>query len=89
MEETKLIEALRELEKLAIKRADGHLTIFRFTTGWKIMLHTPDLTTESACFDWLMSGRDQVADLPNFKSLQDAIDYAVVVYNPKLTKDGY
>lgn len=34
-------------EALAKERADGHLTIMRFTTGWKAVLGTPDLTDPS------------------------------------------
>ena len=32
-------------EKIAKERFDGHLTIFRFTTHWKVMFRTPDTYT--------------------------------------------
>lgn len=37
-EAEKLINALNELEKMADKKKqyDGHVTIMRFTTGWKV-----------------------------------------------------
>jgi len=30
-------------EEIARERAGGHLTLLRFTTGWKVALGTPDL----------------------------------------------
>ena len=44
---------------------DGHLTIMRFTTGWKCMIGTPNLDDGS--------GRATVADLPNHVSLVEAL----------------
>lgn len=36
-----LIQRLRELERLAIRHQDGHLTLMRFTTHWKAFIGTP------------------------------------------------
>jgi len=37
--ETLIIQA----ENIAKEKADGHLSILKFTTGWKIFLGTPNL----------------------------------------------
>jgi hypothetical protein len=51
-------------ERYAVDRADGHLTLIRFTTGWKCMLGTPDLDGE---------GRKEVSALPAFDSAREAL----------------
>jgi hypothetical protein len=55
-------EALRTLEEWAQRRHDGHLTLMRFTTGWKVMLGTPDMTPE---------GREEVQRLRPYATLDD------------------
>ena len=45
--------------------ADGHLTILKFTTGWKCMVGTPDLDSGE--------GRKQIAMLEAYESMDDAI----------------
>ena len=45
--------------------ADGHLTILKFTTGWKCMVGTPDLDSGE--------GRKQIAMLEAYESMNDAI----------------
>ncbi len=42
-DEEQLKAMIEEAEKLASTRTDGHLSIFRFTTGWKVALGTPIL----------------------------------------------
>jgi hypothetical protein len=38
------LELLRSLvESIAALKSDGHLTLLRFTNGWKVGLGTPDL----------------------------------------------
>jgi hypothetical protein len=44
---------------------DGHLTILKFTTGWKCMIGTPDLDSGG--------GRNQIAAIKSYKSMDDAI----------------
>jgi len=51
-------------ENRAIEESDGHLTIMRFTTGWKAMFGTPDLDG---------NGRAEVAALPMRESLEEAL----------------
>lgn len=52
-------------EKMANKEADGHLTIMKFTTEWKVKLGTPDLDTGD--------GRKEISDIPGFPTIQDAL----------------
>jgi len=61
-------EALEQFITAADRREDGHLTIFKWTTGWKAMLGTPDLDTGH--------GRNEVWILPMFKSLDEAVKWA-------------
>lgn len=63
--EKRLLKMLRLAEDTAIQATDGHLTIMRFTTGWKIMLATPVMTID---------GHDEVKKLPIFKSLEAALE---------------
>ena len=51
-------------ERIAVARADGHLTIMRFTTGWKCMLGTPSLDGD---------GRSEVSALPSLSSAREAL----------------
>jgi len=51
-------------EQIAVDRSDGHLTLMRFTTGWKWVLGTPNLDGE---------GRSEVSALPTFGSAREAL----------------
>lgn len=53
------------VESAAARRTDGHLTLMRFTTGWKVMLGTPDLDSGH--------GRDQVLVLSSHSTLAEAL----------------
>jgi hypothetical protein len=55
------------LEAVAKCFSDGHYTIFKFTTGYKIMLETPDLDSGA--------GREQVRGLSSFETLREALIY--------------
>ena len=57
-------EPVKELLAHLDDRGD-HLTILRFTTGWKVAWGTPDLDTGQ--------GRDQVGSLPSFPTLEGAL----------------
>jgi len=61
----KFLQFLDQAEDLAIEKADGHLTIMRFTSCWKVMLGTPNLD----CGD----GREEVRNLKSFYCLHDAL----------------
>lgn len=50
---------------------DGHLTIMRFSTGWKVCFGTPDLDTGN--------GREQLLMLPKFDTLEAALQHLLGV----------
>ncbi len=52
-------------ERRAVAEADGHLTLLRFTTGWKCLVGTPDLDSGA--------GRHEVWALPAHPTVQDAL----------------
>lgn len=52
-------------EMLAAEASDGHLTLMRFTTGWKAFLKTPDLDTGD--------GREEVAITQMHATLNEAL----------------
>jgi hypothetical protein len=43
---------------------DGHLTIFKFTTGWKVVYGTPEISADC---------RDFLRQLPGHDTLDDAL----------------
>lgn len=63
-------EGLTVLEALASRMSDGHLTLMRFTTGWKVLLGTPTLTADPKSYQ-------RVLDLPQFETLEDAINHRI------------
>jgi hypothetical protein len=52
-------------ENLASQKADGHLTVMRFTTGWKVALGTPNLDDGT--------GREELVRLPLHTTLREAL----------------
>lgn len=54
-----------ELEKIAKEEADGHITILKFTTGWKAAFGTPN-------FD-IGEERDKVAKLTSHPTYESAV----------------
>jgi hypothetical protein len=52
-------------EILAAEKTDGHLTLMRFTTGWKGFLGTPDLDTGD--------GRGEVTGHPIHDTLRECL----------------
>ena len=64
------LRTLINLAGMKARATDGHLTIFRFTHKWKVMLGTPDLDTEK--------GRDQVDALRGHESLPEALSYLII-----------
>lgn len=63
----KLAELMTAVTTLVKKKADGHLTILKFTSGWKVAFSTPDLDVGA--------GREEVAMLPAFKTLEEALQH--------------
>jgi len=67
-EDEELLDLLRRCEERAREGADGHLTIYRFTSGWKITLGTPQLYPKD---------HDEVANLRSSPTLAGALaDFA-------------
>lgn len=62
LSDAELLGVLNYLELVAQKHADGHLTLMRFSTGWKISFGTPDMSRE-----W----RDWIWELRSFPTLRD------------------
>lgn len=65
----KLQFLLNQVITYAQIKHDGHLTIMRFTTGWKAAYGTPNLDTGD--------GREQVNQLPMFKSLEEVLEHLI------------
>ena len=60
------LETLVGLCEIAASRdTDGHLTILRYTTGWKVMLGTPDLRSGE--------GSAEIDELESFGTLKEAL----------------
>lgn len=55
---------LEILHHFATNNSDGHMTIMAFTTGWKVLLDTPELSHAE---------RERLNGLPAFQSLEDAL----------------
>ena len=53
------------VEDIARKKHDGHLTIMKFTTGWKAFFGTPDLDSGK--------GRLWIFTLKSFETIEDAL----------------
>lgn len=70
---SELSESTKELfdlaEEIAVAKHDGHITIMRFTTGWKVMFYTPDMTQD---------GRNEVLHIAGAEDLGTAIRNAIV-----------
>ncbi len=59
---------LAQATLLAKAKTGGHLTIMRFTTGWKVMLGTPNLDT----------GKDEMGQLICYSSMESALQALLV-----------
>ena len=57
-------------EEIVRRRAGGHLTLLRFSSGWKVAVGTPDLDS------W--AGRHEVAALPTYPTLEAALEALVI-----------
>lgn len=65
MSEIELQSLVNDLENLANEMTDGHITILKFTTGWKAALGTPNLD--------IGDGRDKISNLKNHSSFKEAV----------------
>lgn len=57
-------ELIKILEDIANKNCDGHFVIYKFTTEWKVMACTPEVTVEE---------RDCIRETPGFSTLEEAL----------------
>lgn len=70
MKKADLNTLIKILEKMAKKEADGHITIMKFTTGWKAAFATPDLDAGR--------GRKQINKLKKYDTLEEAIENLLI-----------
>ena len=64
--EDKTLEELIEIiENISLRKADGHLTLMRFGSGWKIFFGTPIIDGGE--------GRDQLNAQIKYKSVRDGL----------------
>ena len=56
--------------EIARRRAGGHLTLLRFSSGWKVAVGTPDLDSGA--------GRHEMAALPTYPTLEAALEALVI-----------
>ena len=70
-----VLQLMRRVETLAEKKADGHLTIMRFTTCWKVFLQTPNLVVgSSVAADGKIEGSyNQLSNIPGYATLEAAL----------------
>jgi hypothetical protein len=57
---------LKELERVAVERYDGHFAIMRFTTNWRVCFTTPE-------------GWDEIQNMAVGKTLAEAISAALKI----------
>ena len=60
---------LRLFEKKATSDSDGHFTIMRFSTGWRVMFGTPELTK---------SGREDIVLIGETSNMEEGIIKALI-----------
>jgi len=66
-----LLFLLETLERIADQDFGGHLTIMKFTGGWKAMFGTPSFS---------ILGRTEVEPLPRCNTLQDCLDVLLNIH---------
>lgn len=71
IDDESIVEALKQIISAADETNDGHVTIMKFTTGWKILFDSPPLFRADESVYWGVSG------LPGFMSFEDAAEYAL------------
>lgn len=58
------------VEEMAKNEADGHVSMLKFTTGWKVFFGTPNLD--------IGEEREHVANLQSFESLERALQNLII-----------
>jgi hypothetical protein len=72
MEDLTIEQALKLAEECCVKETDGHFTLMRFTTGWKAMMGTPDLSMGNG-FNIKEGGWGEVLNIATESTIQDAV----------------
>lgn len=77
-------QLLEMAEDVACTKSDGHLTLMRFTTGWKAMFGTPELIIGGAPGDDEGCEYDRIFNMPMEETMGDAIISAIYdIEHPK------
>jgi len=58
---------IEKAELLAKEKTDGHLSILKFTTGYKVFLGTPNLD--------IGENREKISKMKSFTTLEDALKH--------------
>lgn len=61
---------VKEVEEMAKNEADGHVSMLKFTTGWKVFFGTPNLDVGEE--------REKIGKLQSFESLEEALQDLIV-----------
>lgn len=69
-QEDALTLLMARAEQISVEKYDGHLTIMRFTTNWKVAFGTPDLDGGF--------GRKEINALQGYSNLCDALLVAIM-----------
>jgi len=56
---------IQQAEALAKEKTDGHLSILKFTTGYKVFLGTPNLD--------IGEERENISNMNSFSTLEEAL----------------
>jgi hypothetical protein len=75
--EEKLLNNLNILIGIADKSFDGHLSIMKFTTGWKVLFDTPELSRYSY---------ENIKKMTNYDSLESAVEDVTKYIDDRRTK---
>jgi hypothetical protein len=67
MNDKNLSNLIQRAEAIAVEKCDGHLTIMRFTNGYKVILGSPPLL-------WSDGDYEHVASLPTNQDLGSALE---------------
>jgi len=61
---------IQTVEEMAKNEADGHVSMLKFTTGWKVFFGSPNLD--------IGKEREYVANLQSFESLEQALEDLII-----------
>ena len=70
MKSSDLSTLIQVVEEMAKNEADGHVSMLKFTTGWKVFFGTPNLD--------IGGERKHVANLLSFETLEQALQDLII-----------